>query len=461
MDGAVGEDVGMRTSRPGAVGLCVLAAIALVAAACTSKKASPSGSAQALAWQAGKAEAANGTPPPLSAEAACGSATETYLAELLHTSPTQTKVAREWGDIVAGGKQVSVSGTVATTHLGPTDLPMSHPFGDDLSMDIGLDPAFLGFARSLGPAESPPGTMHVEISSGLEPHGPVPNVDRSTQTWRDASDVDLSGFQPGFDKPAVGDRFLGMGRWIIDCGHENYQTELHPMAFLAWAETQSNTTVVRTYFNPYRDTETYSPDASILGHVDDAARLTAPGSQPFVPYLVNDVLRVIGGQADRLQSQELVEATHASPPPWSVCAPPDAPGSSGKKLDVRYDIVARPGVRVHITGHDDTGCATVETVLGKDYRPLDVQLRACALPWPYLNQVARDALDTTIDVQGLIAGVVPAAVRAPLDRDPTTSCADPLVGPDLAPSPSGQRLRVDATQPFPFYGVITVARAGS
>ena len=117
-------------------------------------------------------------------------------------------------------------------------------------------------SRSLGPAESPPGTMHVELSSGLIPHRPPPSGDRSKQTWREASDIDLTGFQPGFDKPAVGDRFLGMGRWIIDCGHDNYQTELHPLSFLAWAQTQSDTTVVRTYFNPYRDTETYSPDAS-------------------------------------------------------------------------------------------------------------------------------------------------------------------------------------------------------
>src|SRR4051794_29877422 len=181
----------MTTSRRWPARLRVLAAVALMAAACTSKKASSPGSTEGLAWQSGKAEAANGTPPSLSAEAACGSATETYLAELLHTSPTQTKVAHEWGDVVAGGKQVAISGAVATTHLGPTDLPMSHPFGDDLSMDVKLDKAFVPFARSLGPAESPPGTMHVELSSGLIPHRPTPSGNRSKQTWREASDIDL------------------------------------------------------------------------------------------------------------------------------------------------------------------------------------------------------------------------------------------------------------------------------
>jgi hypothetical protein len=29
--------------------------------------------------------------------------------------------------------------------------------------------------------------------------------------------------------PAVGDLFFGAGRWIIDCGHNTYRSELHPV----------------------------------------------------------------------------------------------------------------------------------------------------------------------------------------------------------------------------------------
>src|SRR5205807_1005857 len=86
---------------------------------------------------------------------------------------------------------------------------------------------------------------------------------------------------------------------------------------------------------------------------------TAPGSEPFVPYLVNDVIRVVSGQAQRLQSQELAEATHASPPPWQVCAPA---GNTGGKVDAPYAIVSRPGVTARITHDGGTSCATASSL---------------------------------------------------------------------------------------------------
>src|SRR5438477_8480203 len=151
----------------GALGVLALVAGPMAGLACSSKGTASSARTQAVAWNPGKVTTANGRPPALSAEGACGSASDTYLTELLHVSPTQSKVGHEWGDIVKGGKQVAVSGSVATTHLGPTDLPMSHPFGDDLSMDVALDAPFPAFAKSLGPSESHTGEMRVTTSSGI------------------------------------------------------------------------------------------------------------------------------------------------------------------------------------------------------------------------------------------------------------------------------------------------------
>ena len=70
-------------------------------------------------------------------------------------------------------------------------------------------------------------------------HGRTPAAGHS---WRQASDVDLTGFIPGFDQPPVGARSLAMGRWIIDCGHDNYQTELHPLSFLSWVRSTGSGT---------------------------------------------------------------------------------------------------------------------------------------------------------------------------------------------------------------------------
>src|SRR5262249_57824830 len=95
------------------------------------------GEAGAVVFDPGALAQLNGVAPRADATAVCGSSTETFLTELFHTAPTAVKVNNEWGDI-AGAKQVAVEGPGRTTHLGPTDLPLTHISGDDLSMDVGF-----------------------------------------------------------------------------------------------------------------------------------------------------------------------------------------------------------------------------------------------------------------------------------------------------------------------------------
>ncbi len=430
-----------------------LVALATLGAACDSGETTLRTSGAPVSWTQGRAEAANGKVPTYTAAGVCGSDTATYLAELGNGgNPLQAKVLHEWSDIVSGGKQLLISGSVAKTHLGPTDNPITHPYGDDLSMDVKLDRPFMPFSRQLGhSADEAAGQMHVEISSGLIPHEIRASQASATQTWRQLSDFNLTGFQPGFDKPATSDRILIMGRYIIDCGHSNYGTELHPMAFLAWSHHQGAATVVHAYFNPYRDTEAYTTDSSIIGKVDDTARLSK--ARPFPQFFVSQVLAAINGTVDHLSSEELVEATHTSPAPWQVCAPS---GTSGSHLQVNYDIVTRPGVEVKVTSEPSSSCARVTTVLGPSYRPMDARLRQCVLPWTYLSQIAQQAYGSSLDIKGLIHKFVSSpAARAIVDRDPGTTCADALAGPHIDPTPGGQRIQEDAGQPFPFYGVIT------
>ena len=429
----------------------VVAAAGVVAASCSPGGPTLHGTGVSLDWVPGQAEAADGTPPGYTAAGVCGSDSATYLAELANGgNPLEAKVVREWGDI-ARGNQILISGSVAKTHLGPQDNPITHPYGDDLSMDVALEPHFAPYSRQLGPAEEPNGQMHVEISSGLIPHEVRPSPASATQTWRQLSDFNLTGFQPGFDKPAPGDRILVMGRWIIDCGHPNYGTELHPMAFVAWTHRQADTTVVRTYFNPYHDTELYNENAAVIGKVDDTARVAQ--SKLFTQYFATQVVRAIGGTIDHLSAQELVDATHTSPAQWKVCAPA---GTSGSHLQVNYDLVTRSGVRVKVTPESSSACALVTTSLGTS-TPLDARLRQCVLPWSFLTQIAGQAFGSNVDIRGLIDRFVSSpSARAIVDRDPGTTCADALAGPHVNPAPGSQQLRVDDTQPFPFYGVITV-----
>ena len=201
-----------------------------------------------------------------------------------------------------------VSGTVATVFQGPGDLPMDHPLGDDLSMDVDLDAAFKPYSLQLGaaPSDTKPGQLHVEISSGLIPHLPATSAPAAEQTWRQLSDVSLQGFQPGFDHPAVGDRVLVEGRYIVDCGHPDYHTELHPISFLAWSHQEGTTSVVHVYGNAYWDTELFNPDLSVGGKVNDQARDTDPNTKPLPKYLIDEVGRLIAGTTSRLRTFELL-----------------------------------------------------------------------------------------------------------------------------------------------------------
>lgn len=412
-----------------------------------------------IGFAPGAAEAADGSVPPVTAAGVCGSARETYLEELLHTAPTAVQVNKEWSDVVPGGRQLMVSGVVKTASIGTGDLPMSHPFGSDLSMNVDLDQPFRQYSLQLGsePGEEQPGWLHMEITGGFIPHArsAVPATPSPNQTWDDVSAQNRVGILPGFDEPAVGDRVAIMGHWIIDCGHGDYAAELHPMSFLAWSHLDGARNVVHMYANPYRDTELYSPDASILGNVNDGSRLTRPDTKTFVPYFVDEVVRLLTGQADRLRSQELISAPRALPAPWRVCVPP---GSRRGELRVRYDLVTRPGVDVEVHKDERSGCATVEARLRRDYRAPDVALRSCALPWMTLDRLAGEAVGSPVDVRSIIKGYVPAAAWPLVDRDPVTSCGDALTAPNVEAHPHERDVHVRARQPFPFYGVVTVER---
>ena len=402
------------------------------------------------------AQAFNGTPPAFTAVSACGSSTHTWLAEVLHKPPTATSVPYEWGDTVPGGKQLLVSGQVATVSLGPGDFPFDHPLGDDLSMDVNLDQPYQVFSRQLGTAHSDvkPNQLHVEISSGMIPHTPRTSSAVPGQTWRHLSDFSLTGFQPGFDRPAIGDRILVGGRYIVDCGHPDLHTELHPISFLAWSHEDGPRTIVHLYSNAYRDTQLYSPDMDAVGQVNNTSRLA--GAKPFVPYLVDQVAGMISGKVNRLQSPELVEAIQPpSPTAWQVCT---QGGTSGAQLRVNYDLRTSPGVALQVTPDPSRGCATVNATIGS-YRAPELSFRSCVMSWDQLTSLAEASLHTTVDVRGLIRKNVPQQFWPLVDQDPLSACDDALSGAPVSTQPGGQAVQVDPSQPFPFYGVITLERS--
>ena len=120
---------------------------------------------------------------------------------------------------------------------------------------------------------------------------------------------------------------------------------------------------------------------------------------------------------------------------------------------------------VSIKGDNSTGCASVGTLLGPSYVPQNPVQRMCTLPWDWLGQQAASASGLpSLNLQQTIQSDLPSSLasnsylQAALAQNPVSSCYDPLSAPPPDPvGSSEQTLSTNQSQPFPFYGWITVS----
>jgi hypothetical protein len=410
-----------------------------------------------LAFTESAAVAANGDYPPALPKPICGADDRRFLVELTQGNPFNYKVPKRLADIKPSPSEIMVSGVAVDSSLGAGDFPFDHTFGSDFNMDVTPDAPFLPAAQGDGLAI---GGLHVELSEGQLPHEVAPPGPATGQTWADMSARARQGIVMRF-VPDAGDRVLVMGHWIIDCGHTNFDTELHPITFMASGRAVGTKTVVNAFYNPFRETELYHPDPAKAVAFDDPSRLTDPLSVPFPKGLITDVLRVqnlgpAGYQSiDHLESWALLEPNLTSPVEWRICAPA---GTSGSRLDVAYHWITRPGVQIEVIPDDASSCAIVRTTLGAA-TIVPPTPRVCVLPWDFLNtEAAAEAGIPNLDLQAELDPYIAPQFKGRLVPDPILNCYDPLSGPTLEPAPTGTQIDVRDDLVLPFYGTISVER---
>ncbi|MFN8640499.1 MAG: hypothetical protein U0802_02100 [Candidatus Binatia bacterium] len=353
-----------------------------------------------------------------------------------------------------------VSGIATAPSLGGGDFPFDHTFGSDFNMDVILDPPYAEAAQRGGAVR---GDLHVELAEGQLPHQERAPGPLSGQEWEEMSRQSREGIYARF-VPDAGSRVLVMGHWIVDCGHLDFQTELHPITFMATARERDARTVVDAFYNPYRETQEYHFDAAKALAFDDATRFDPMASGPFPKQLILNVLRLADAgppaypSIDHLESWALMEPNRAAPVAWRVCAPA---GSRGAQLDVRSHWITRPGVRIDVTPDEAASCATVTVRLG-DAPVVPPAPRVCTAPWDFLNEVAgEEAGIEDLDLQAQLAAFLPPQFQSRLDPDPILNCYDPLDGPPLEDVPGGQLVEARDDLLLPFYGTIAVGLAGA
>jgi hypothetical protein len=398
------RDGTMARARIGAV--LALALLALAAA-----PASQAGAHQLVEFEQGAALAANGTVPPVPSnpleevKEVCGSETNTWGSELLTTAPSEIKVKNEWGDIVSG-KEMEISGKITHVEFSNGDIATDHPFSRDFTFNVLLDEPYWSLARSLGPGapegagnESVTHEIHVEMEAGALLHAmPQREGPLSGEVWEELktephvstlTEEALEGIESAY-VPKEGDRVAMKGRWIIDCGHNDFHSELHQITLAVFGHQVGATTQAHALTNPYRNSQLYGPS---LGNVN-----AAPTGKPFpegfeasVEALVRNA--VFGFPAvSSLSLQSELERTLPSATPVKVCAPE---GNLGKS-STTFSFTERKGEKVLVKKSKATHCAAIHTSLtASKYVAQQPRLRTCVMPWPWLSAKIAEALGVT------------------------------------------------------------------
>ena len=380
--------------------LIPLAAVALLALSW----ASPAGAHELVEFESKAAVAANGPIPPIPAKPeeqvkeACGSETAVFGSELLEgVPPSKIKVPNEWADIVPG-KDMMVSGTITNVEFSGGDLSFDHPFSRDFTFDVLLDEPYWTLSRKLGPGAAEGAgehELHMELEVGQLLHttpqlkGPAEGEPwallPSEQTEPPTATLDgqaHENLQAAFI-PQVGERIAMRGRWIIDCGHNDFHTELHPITFMAFGHAVGSKTVVHVLSNPYRVTELYG--------FGTAGVNSAPKGTLFPQALEETVGNVtkksVEGFPAAITLATGIERTQPSTVKWLACKP-----TVGKPPILHQHFVFRKGVKVAVKPIASTNqCAEATITVGKktgefgSYTALQPPSRACGLPYAVAN----------------------------------------------------------------------------
>ena len=348
-------------------------------------------------------------PPKADPATVCGSDKAQYALKLLSTPPQDAKVNNEWAPVIAAplpggtsrqgfaGASMPAQGMVGppkvnTSSFFAGDLPFTHPFESDYTVNIQLDAPFKGLAQSQVTTEIPKGAIHSELPRGLFPNDPNGN---------------LSGFLP-----QQGDRIATTGKWVLDCGHGDYHSELHNMEFLAFGHAQGSETVAHAFAEPYHVTNLFVTDPALVTDFSEDSRFTEGVSQPFGPYLFNELVGIATGeiQTEHPFAHNLLMPTPTQWAPWYVCAPP---GSSGS-LQYSSHFTTRPGVSVAATPFPDVGCVRFQATADSSFAPEEPNLESCPISWTDLLQAAFTAGLGGLDLVKAIREKTPPAFRSTL-----------------------------------------------
>jgi hypothetical protein len=357
--------------------------------------------------------------------------------------------AYEWMPILSPDREledadVAASGTAINAHKSMHDLWFTHPFGKDFNFDLAPDPLYMNLASPI-------------LNIDLDPQGRDNSICRArTEYGLDINNVlhiELeSGFVPAGYEPQNGDRVALLGRWVVDCGHDDFGAEVHPPLLLFTAHPSGvDGTSMSIISRPFLVSQRFG-DGALYEHLVKQLFLVYP---PLLPFSLTD----------------LVEARPEQPlKPFSgtklfnvVVRPPSPRHDPKDQLIVSYQLSARNGVAVKLynVGNDAVGLAVVLNEI--DYNVPDLPKKQnLNISKKEITQERKDVGDLIFHFQGAGSSLAQPNGAAVLERGINTDSYDMLTGTDPAPVSSpvsqvnGIRIQPDDNQPWPIRGHVSV-----
>jgi hypothetical protein len=123
------------------------------------------------------------------------------------------KIKPEWVSVRRADNPEIAQGVIVRAGLATNDAPNSH-FSHDITWHVNLDGFFAGLNSDANEVANGVRLMEMEWDSKFIP----------IEFW-----------------PVPGDRVWMMGRWVFDCGHPPYHTEIHPPIAVAFTRQEPTT----------------------------------------------------------------------------------------------------------------------------------------------------------------------------------------------------------------------------
>jgi hypothetical protein len=342
----------------------------------------------------------------------------------------------QWMPVRPGVTSVAV-GVALRPHVSTSDVPFTHPFGNDAVFYVAPDPAYRGLldrgsrgapgdpdAAGLGRAivearrrglAVPKGVLGVEIDKGLLPAAFRPRAPRGPRS--------------------AGDRVAVFGSWIVDCGHDDFHTEIHPPLAVAVARATPGRDAARS---------TLIARPFLVGQRFDAAGLYAPG-QGLYGHLLDQVLH---GRGPFFAFPQVSATPFEAAESLSYTLSPPRPPRPGEVLAATWHLTVRTGVTASVTPGSG-GLRVAVTMDPAGYVPPPRVTRTCTVS---VARLARASGEVAGAIRKL--RIVPGVARR-LRAGIRTAC-DAIPAPPR-PVALDNAVVVDDSQPYPVAGWIDVA----